>query len=328
MTSLHAGFLPPFPYPPSLNDVIGMLFGSFLTISTWSIACYIVSRFKRLSNPPNVEIMGGIRCFSIKLGENAAFTDDTPEQQIQLLSEQMRLKDPALAESNEFIIVGELDTGDWSTAEGLWALGQYLGTLGQEIPFRQWKDLTIRLPNEELPYAWYSYRIPTRQLRNLRTLNWSGHYQQLVSSWLPFSPSLLRSLTKLVITCDISLEDCSRLLRHCEKVEEFELHTIRASISKSVLPEPRTESMLEHLKSLTLASYQDITPLLQGFQFTSLRKIDLDLFYEVDFEPMKLPWNRLTNVTLRGQIADDQSHWVQTHCGPDTQHLHTYYKEL
>ncbi|KAF8069202.1 hypothetical protein FPV67DRAFT_1669219 [Lyophyllum atratum] len=324
----------PIQIASSIAPVDDRLVGAFLTVSMFSVGRYLGSKAKFLhghdpyphqpSSSPNVELTGGPGLISIKLGENAAVTNRTPEQQLHLLSQRL---DP----ETSIKVVAELESGEWSEEEGFRALGKHLAILANEVSFGRWEDLTIRLPNVDLLYDSNRYRLPESDLGKLHHLNWTGHRQQLATSWLPFSPSILKSLTNLVITCEVSFDDCSRLLLYGEQVKNFELHSIQPNVDPVLYflrkplefhPKDRKRRCLE---SLTLSSSQDVVPLLRLFKFPALRNIIFNLFCTTNF--ILLPndfWTSLETVILRCDLSDEDSIWIQNQCGRDTKHQHIY----
>ncbi|GLB42437.1 hypothetical protein LshimejAT787_1104520 [Lyophyllum shimeji] len=342
MTTFNPELLP-IPSVSSLLPGNDRVVGAFLTASLLSVAHYLGSGRKGKSphepladaaksdteshpphlRPPNVELLGGPGSMSIKLGENAALTRLSPEEQLHVLCQRVVPGGPLK-------VVAELESGEWSNPIGFRNLGHYLTVLGDEVSFKHWQDLTIRLPNEDLQYDRNSYRIPEHAFCNLSRLDWRGHCEQLASSWLPLTPSLLQSLTTLVITCDVAFDDCSRLLLYGEQLKVFELHSIRPDVGP-LLHSLRTPAEVQPydtqrpcLENLTLTSYEDIVPLLRPFNFSALRNVIFNLSYPARNLPsLPFNWTKLRTVVLRGDMTEHDSIRIQRKCSPDTRHHHT-----
>ncbi|KAG6817148.1 hypothetical protein H0H87_012109 [Tephrocybe sp. NHM501043] len=170
----------------------------------------------------------------------------------------------------------------WPLDLGFRRLGEFLAVLAYgEIPYEQWNELIIDLPNVALPYdtAAAPAIIPLDALRNLRILKWSGHRQQLRVSWLPFAPAVLQPLTALHITCDLALQDCMYILFHGTNLKEFKFKISQGFANEPVLPFDASERLRVErpMETLNLTSNDDIVPLLQPFSFPSLRHIELHL---------------------------------------------------
>jgi len=335
----------PIPFASSLvPESKGV--GDFLTLSLLSLARYLESGpgspetpYESLARvpkgeedlypppfrPPNVEITGCPGSISIKLGENAAATHLTPVEQLHFLSRSL------FVPGEPFKVVAGFEIGAWSKYGGFCNLGQYLDVLGDEVSFKHWEALTIRLPNDDLLYD-MTYQIPEYALENLRHLDWSGHREQLANSWLPFTPPLLQSLSTLVIMCNIALEDCSCLFLFGKQLNHFELHSIQPGVDPILLDKPAETDPKDrerlYLETLTLTSLQDINPLLSLFRFPALSAISFNLWYPTtDLVALPINWENLKKVTLRN-ISDDDSRQIEEACGADTRHEHTSYLRL
>ncbi|KAG6848351.1 hypothetical protein H0H93_000933 [Arthromyces matolae] len=186
-------------------------------------------------------------------------------------------------EQDDHLVHGRYDTVHWPDWEsGFQCLGESLAFLGEEeIPFEQWGELHISLPDDELPYDMSSpLLLPLDSFSNLRTLTWKGHRKQLIASWLPFTPTLLRTLTTLEIQCDLSLQDCCHMLFYGENLKEFTARIIQRDLSTEQMlgfVPPEASYTTRPLEYLCLVSDDDITPLFRPFNFPALRRIDFTL---------------------------------------------------
>ncbi|KAG5641326.1 hypothetical protein DXG03_005483 [Asterophora parasitica] len=355
----------PAPEPGYLQDILnkvasylcGMLIGAVLYYPLFVIYDRFISPW--LWKPPKVTLSTIPNCMVIKLGREQSVTSRPLEHLLILLAQNLiEVAESDLAQDYRslvlpapkpmFHIVGQLGTGDWSAVEGFKILGQYLRMLSEDIPYAQWDNLTLSLPNEAMDYSWlptvlFSAPDPLPHLENLKTLTWSGHRQQLTDSWMPFTPALLKSLTTLDITCEITINDCFYLLLHCKKVTTFTLQTIverkvDSSDASGIESVFGTELSLaevksierSHLRSLTLASSQDIAPLLQPFKFPSLHEVDFNLSYKNALEAIKesLLWAQFTKVDLQGMMEGVDFIWVQERCQPGALHRHIHVRNL
>ncbi|KAG5644116.1 hypothetical protein DXG03_009135 [Asterophora parasitica] len=326
-----------------VSQLFGMVLGALLYFPLLVIYDRFIS--PRIWKPPKVTLSTTPGCMSIKLGREESVTSKTLKGLLVALAENLidhaestlHIRDRVTLDRElgpMFRVEGELDTGDWSAAEGFKMLGQWLGTLSETIPYAHWEDLKLRLPNQPidcsvLPTVRFAGFEPLPNLENLKTLTWSGHRRQLKDSWMPFTPDLLQSLTILNITCDITIDDCFYLLLHCKKITTFTLQTIvqrkinNADVSgiepvfgRDLSGAQDQEIELSHLRSLTLASAQDIAPLFRPFKFTSLRAIDFNLSYDGSLKDIKesIPWAELKRVHLGGRVRRTDVTWVKSRC--------------
>ncbi|KAG6888344.1 hypothetical protein C0995_009091 [Termitomyces sp. Mi166 len=218
-------------------------------------------------------------------------------------------------------ITTKLETGEWPPEKGLDRLGEYLAYIGkEEVDFEHWTELNVSLPtNAPLPFIAHSlHSLPPYALANLKRLTWSAHREQLITSWLPFTPTLLYTLANLVMCCDLSLIDCSYILHYGKQLNELTVRTLRRDISP-VLSKKIHASEVTHLISLTLRSDDDLVPLLTQCEFPSLRRIDLDLLYPntLTFRSFKF-WSNLETVNLSGDLTPEDVHWI----GSQYSHVH------
>ncbi|KAG5651960.1 hypothetical protein H0H81_006810 [Sphagnurus paluster] len=269
--------------------------------------------------------------------------DITPTQEIYLMANWTKNK--AIIPQHRFLSVhAELENapGLYSAADGYRELGQHVASLGRKVPFERWGELTVRLPAElgeiEYPSASYEYPpIPTDELRNLRWLTWSGRPAQLISpsSWLPFSEPLLRPLVELTLTCNISLDDFSRILFCAVQLQTLEVHSIdhqADSVLKDIpggLHSVTTKTPRRSMESLTLTSSEDITPIFSHYSFATLRMINFDLAYQVtDIHKIQVPWKNLKTVLLKSHsLSLDNSDWIRYQC-PLAKHEHISVKTI
>ncbi|KAG5352691.1 hypothetical protein C0989_001033 [Termitomyces sp. Mn162] len=234
----------------------------------------------------------------------------------------------------ESVVVGraikvsvELKTGKCPPEQGLRHLGGYLAFIGkEEIDFKLWTELEVNLPvNEPLPFTVDSRHfrslLPANAFTNLKRLTWSAHREQLVASWLPFTPSLLLTLTNLVICCDLSLIDCSYILYHAKQLKELTVCTLRKDLSHyPVLSQQFYASDVPHLTSLILRSDDDLVPLLTRCKFPSLRYLDLDLLDLTTLTVRSLKFGlNLNTINLSGDLKQEDVDWISS------QYSHVYH---
>ncbi|KAG6910066.1 hypothetical protein DXG01_013516 [Tephrocybe rancida] len=218
--------------------------------------------------------------------------------------------------SKPFSLTAEFDVSfrPWPLELGFRRLGEFLSVLAHgEIPYEYWSELNVILPDVELPYDTNAPTlIPPDAFKNLR-LKWAGHRQQLSASWLPFTPSLLQTLTTLQLTSSLALQDCTHILFHATNLMEFTALTIyKGFADEPVLPSEASGVRVERpcLESLTLTSDDDIGPLMQSFSFPSLLHIKLHLSYPTPATFQKLDiWSKLETAFLDCWITDEDSAW-------------------
>ncbi|KAG5636217.1 hypothetical protein H0H81_008751 [Sphagnurus paluster] len=271
----------------------------------------------------------------------------SPTQEIYLMANWAKSK--AIIPDHRFLSVhAELENvPGCSLTDGYRELGQHVASLGRKVPFERWGQLSVCLPTEpdNIQYPSSSYEllpIPAHQLRNLRWLTWSGRREQLASpsSWLPFSEPLLRPLINLTLTCEISLEDFSRILFCGAQLQNLEVHSIDFKASSVLGCLPGELSSLRNqqrdnrpnLESLNVTSSQDISPVLSRYAFPALRRINFNLSYKKDImDLVGVPWAQLREVVLKCYLpAREHSEWVQRACPiyarHDHFHINTLYK--
>ncbi|KAG6818606.1 hypothetical protein H0H93_003491 [Arthromyces matolae] len=209
----------------------------------------------------------------------------------------------------------------WSLEEGFHRLGEFLACLGQmEVPFERWGQLDILLPDIELPYDTMSPPLlPLDSFSNLKLI-WRGHRKQLLVSWLPFTPNLLRTLTVLDIQCDVSLQDCCHMLYYGESLVEFTLRIIQRSLaSENILDFVSPPGCVTRpLEYLCLVSDDDITPLLSLFHFPFLQQIHFTLGHPTfsTFSDWTI-WKTLKRVFLKTyRITPSAISWIKSQCDP------------
>ncbi|KAG5635880.1 hypothetical protein H0H81_009780 [Sphagnurus paluster] len=262
----------------------------------------------------------------------------TPTQEIYLMANWVKSK--AIIPQYRFLSVhAELGNapGLYSVVDGYRELGQHIASLGRKVPFERWGKLTICLPTElsEIEYPSSSYEvppIPTDQLRNLHWLTWSGRREQLVSpsSWLLFSVPLLRPLISLTLTCQISLDDLSRILYCAVQLQTLEVHSISATADSLLtnLPGGLSSFRLEerpNLEALTLTSSHDISSVFSKYSLPGLRIIDFDFSYSESIRKAGIPWNQLASVTLKCYFEGrHDSDWIRQQCPVHARHMHTH----
>ncbi|KAG6835427.1 hypothetical protein H0H93_001564 [Arthromyces matolae] len=208
----------------------------------------------------------------------------------------------------------------WTDLEsGFLRLGEFLAFLGEEeIPFERWGHLDIVLDDVEHPYDMSSPALlPLHAFSNLRKLTWTGHRKHLLVSWLPFTPTLLRTLTSLEIQCDISLQDCCHMLFYGENLKEFTVKIIQRDLATEpilgcFLPESTcTERPLEYL---CLVSDDDIGALLRPFHFPHLSRIDFTIAHRTpSYYEWKI-WKTLQSIELKGEFSFEEQSWIVSQC--------------
>ncbi|KAG5725683.1 hypothetical protein E4T56_gene7349 [Termitomyces sp. T112] len=153
--------------------------------------------------------------------------------------------------NRKYEIIGVFTGTHWPLGLGFRRLGEFLVFLGNnEIGYGRWESLTISLPDIELPYDGPSLPIlPLDAFANLQHLTWKGHRKQLLVSWLPLVPSLLRTLITLEIQCDIALQDCCYLLYHGRNLKKVTLKIIQRDLAHDQVldfmtpPESRSQQL-------------------------------------------------------------------------------------
>ncbi|KAG6916118.1 hypothetical protein DXG01_008393 [Tephrocybe rancida] len=266
-------------------------------------------------NPPPVEIYRTPDTITIKLGH--ASTGHDPEGQLSLACQ-------AIEPDENLRVVAELEEGTWSLEQGFTQLGQYLDLLGTSmIDFGCWESMTVRLPQVQIPY-YYSRatELPVEALHSLRFLIWHGHRQQMVSSWLPFTPSLLDQLTSLNIVTDLSLEDCARLLSHTSTLMHFTAKTIRWSGDTTILThlDRRPPMVKPRLAVICITSDVDLVSLLRRFQLPDLTHVAFDLSFHTSassFASLGIAWHKLEGVSLLCDMTDMDAMRVRRQCRQD-----------
>ncbi|KAG6809567.1 hypothetical protein H0H92_015750 [Tricholoma furcatifolium] len=91
-------------------------------------------------------------------------------------------------------------------AEGFQELAAILSVLGtsEHFPFWDWRSLDIELPQVKIPFDSLTYPVlPVKSFTKLTNLKWAGHPKQICDSWFPITPTLLKNLESLEITCAI-----------------------------------------------------------------------------------------------------------------------------
>ncbi|KAG6827234.1 hypothetical protein H0H87_005246 [Tephrocybe sp. NHM501043] len=209
----------------------------------------------------------------------------------------------------------------WPLDLGFRRLGEFLAVLAHgEIPYEQWNELNIELPNVAVPYDTAAPTlIPLDALRNLRTLKWSGHRHQLRASWLPFAPAVLQPLTTLHITCDLALQDCMYILFHGTSLKEFKFKISKGFANEPVLPFDASERLCVErpMETLNLTSDDDIVPLLHPFSFPSLRHLKLHLSHPTTSTFHRLDvWKNLDTAFLDCWPTIDDDAWIRSQCPP------------
>ncbi|KAH0582898.1 hypothetical protein H2248_010800 [Termitomyces sp. 'cryptogamus'] len=224
-----------------------------------------------------------------------------------------------------FEITGEFTgTAHWPPGLGFQRLGEFLLFLGNEqMGYERWHKLTISLPDIELPYDGPSLPIlPLDAFTNLLHLTWKGHRKQLVVSWLPLVPSVLRTLTTLEIQCDIALQDCCYLLYHGRNLKKVTLKIIQKDLAHEQVLGFFTPPVCTNrpLEDLCLVSDDDIGPLLRPFNFPSLHCISFTLGYLAwsTLADLKI-WKTLQKIHIKGHFTDEDCDWIRFQCSPTTQ---------
>ncbi|KAG6919733.1 hypothetical protein DXG01_001567 [Tephrocybe rancida] len=225
--------------------------------------------------------------------------------------------------SQPFVVTAQFyQTTGWPLELGFRRLGEILSVLAyEEVPWEHWNELNIILPHIELPYDTdVPALIPFGALKNLQRLKWAGHRRQLLESWLPFAPAVLRSLTSLYLTTEYAMQDCAHILFHSINLREVTFNRIHKSFAdEPVLPFLAFGVRVERscLESLTLTSDDDIDPLVQPFTFSSLRHIDFHLFYPTisTFHHLDI-WATLRTALLDCYVTEEDAEWIRDQCPP------------
>ncbi|KAH0582784.1 hypothetical protein H2248_010695 [Termitomyces sp. 'cryptogamus'] len=270
---------------------------------------------------PYLDIAGGYQQMEIRVG--------TPlwkkyANLIAALREQTNLVGSNPDPNRKYKIIGGFNGYHWPLGLGFRRLGEFLLFLGNnEIGYRRWESLTILLPDIELPYDGPSLPIlPLDAFANLQHLTWKGHRKQLLVSWLPLVPSLLRTLITLEIQCDIALQDCCYLLYHGRNLKKVTLKIIQKDLAHDqvlgFIAPPVCAS--RPLEDLCLVSDDDIGPLLRPFIFPSLRRICFTLGYPIwsTFPDLTI-WKTLQKIKIKGNFPNEDCNWIRSQCSPTTQ---------
>ncbi|KAG6879473.1 hypothetical protein C0992_002359 [Termitomyces sp. T32_za158] len=272
---------------------------------------------------PPIEISASSHHIRLSLGESGKQSKINPLLHLRDMLEKYTDVDCAIK------VTAKLDAGLWPLEQGFRRLGEYLGYIGnEEIGFKHWTELNIDLPSAEpLDFAYSPNRsghlLAPNALANLKRLAWSGHREQLIASWLPFTPSLLDTLTNLILCCDLALTDCSYILHHGRQLKELTVRTLRRDIAHCpVLSQQIHASDTPHLITLTLRSDDDLVPWLTQCKFASLRHLDLDLLYPTasTFPLFKL-WSNLETINLSGDLKQEEVNWI----GSQYIHMHVHH---
>ncbi|KAG6809719.1 hypothetical protein H0H93_015564, partial [Arthromyces matolae] len=262
---------------------------------------------------PYLAVSRGVHTITITAG-SPHYYQENPVKTLRSLAEEAR----QFRNKEHHRVHAHYDPAKWPDLKTAFQrLGEVLAFLGEEeIPFEQWGYLEISLPDVELPYDMSAPPLlPLDSFSNLRTLIWEGHRKQLIASWLPFTPTLLRNLTTLEIQCDISLQDCCHMLFYGENLKEFTARIIQRDLSTEQMlgfVPPEASYTTRPLEYLCLVSDDDITPLLHPFSFPSLRRIHFSLAHpawSTTFHQWKI-WPTLQRIYLRGPFSNEDKCWI------------------
>ncbi|KAG6916585.1 hypothetical protein DXG01_006235 [Tephrocybe rancida] len=223
--------------------------------------------------------------------------------------------------NEHFILTARLyDKSGWPMELGFKRLGEILSVLAyEEVPWEHWNELRIFLPHVELPFDTSApVIIPLSALKNLQRLKWTGHRKQLLNSWLPFAPAVLRSLTSLHLTTELALQDCAHILFHGTSLQDVTFNRIfKGFADEPILPFHASGVRSERpcLESLTLTSDDDIGPLVQPFTCPSLHHVEFHLsyttisrFHHLDF------WKTLQTAVLDFYVSEEDADWIRGQC--------------
>ncbi|KAG6829834.1 hypothetical protein H0H87_009991 [Tephrocybe sp. NHM501043] len=277
---------------------------------------------------PAVQHWAEEQTLSIKLGNSPL-----PPMKIGPVEYLHHLIDEFIDPTSSFHIIADFEQGKWPEELGYRRLGDYLAYLGtHELDFGSWTKLEICLPDVGIRYnAPSTPLIPLDALNSLRNLQFYGHRNQLVDSWLPLTPSIIQSLFTLDINCEIAVEDCVRILLHGKRLKTFLVDNIEPNTDEVLVNSLRSPTKYrsgEHdrpyLEFLRIKSAADITPLLHPFFFPSLKTLNLVLSYPTKLRslPPAFEWKNLENSSLVCDITNEDSQWIRDRCNPNGQHNH------
>ncbi|KAG6860946.1 hypothetical protein C0995_005776 [Termitomyces sp. Mi166 len=277
---------------------------------------------------PLVEYWAENQVLCIKLGDSPL-----PPMEIGPVEYLQCLIDEWIDPSSPFQMIADFEPGQWPIEQGYRRLGYYLAFVGKhKLDYGCWSDLQIYLPHQALPYdPPPTPIIPLDTLTNLRHLTWFGHRNQLCRSWLPLVPSIMQSLYTLDLNCELSIEDCSRILLHGNRLKHFIIDAIERNVDQVLTNCLRSPSKYRsgeherpHLEFLKIKSSVGIDPLLHPFYFPSLKSINLILSYPTKLKtlPPAFEWKNMEQVTLICDILEEESEWIKSTCNPETQHNH------
>ncbi|KAG5334874.1 hypothetical protein C0989_002759 [Termitomyces sp. Mn162] len=161
-------------------------------------------------------------------------------------------------------------------------------------------------------------------LVGLRSLIWTGYQIQLLHSWISLTPSLLRSLENITISCAMTLDECGYILCHGVHLKTIQLDRIMSTYNlETTLPHPssfyRGVRQLPELWRFELKSEEvEIYPLLRMFDFPAL--VDLSLYLWGTVDPLQdlesIPWKKLKKFLMRGDISEEDKERIRSRCDP------------
>ncbi|KAG6919465.1 hypothetical protein DXG01_005724 [Tephrocybe rancida] len=221
--------------------------------------------------------------------------------------------------SKPFYLTARFEDGIWPLDVGFRRLGEFFTVLAyEEMPYERWRELNVILPNFELPYDTSTpSHIPPDAFIGLRSLIWTGHRQQLHESWLPFTPSILRSLTTLHLTTHLALQDCANILFYSLILKDVTFDRIYKGLANDpILSFDASGLLVERpLESLTLTSDDDVGPLIMPFTFSSLHHIKFKLSYPTisTFHGLDI-WKTLQTASIDCPMTEEDGDWIRNQC--------------
>ncbi|KAG6895487.1 hypothetical protein C0995_012581 [Termitomyces sp. Mi166 len=180
---------------------------------------------------------------------------------------------------------------------------------------RRCENLVVDLPTDQLRPG-----LPTPSLiplppHQLKSIVWTGHHNQLS---LFFSQRLPSSINTLLLRCEVSLNDCERLLYWGRNsLRKFEVDYIRMDVEDALSGHVGMEMHMNYLTSFSVFANCDIFRLFERWHYPRLRDLHIvnskpqEQESEVEKYFLTISPLQLISIQLRCAMTEEEQDWLR-----------------
>ncbi|KNZ74553.1 hypothetical protein J132_06507 [Termitomyces sp. J132] len=223
-----------------------------------------------------------------------------------------------------FTVVAKYGALTWTTDNMSVFLGG-LVTLWTHDHHRRCQELSVDLPTDETELLTAIRPLTPLLPQQLKAVAWKGHHNQFE---VFFSQQLPPSLGTLILRCQVSLDDCERLLYSGRNsLRKFDVHYIGRGVEDVLQGQIENHASMDCLKSISLVADWDIFRMFEYFHYPKLRKLHITNskprldFQKGHFEVKRYFANilrsELTSTQLYCTMTQDEKDWLDKFRGKD-----------